>query len=81
MKRSWSGGVMRLSLLCAGERWAVLVNEFGALGVDGALLHGAGDDAGGVTVREVAGGCMCCAGGLPLAVTIAQVSGPRGGKP
>ena len=38
-----------------GERWAVLVNEFGEVGVDGALL---GD--GEVIVQEVAGGCLCC---------------------
>ena len=37
------------------ERWAVLVNEFGEVGVDGALL----DDTG-VAVQEVAGGCLCC---------------------
>ena len=39
----------------AGERWAVLVNEFGEVGVDGALLAEAG-----VVVQEVAGGCLCC---------------------
>ena len=38
-----------------GSRWAVLVNEFGKVGLDGARL-----EAGGVTVREVAGGCICC---------------------
>lgn len=38
-----------------GERWAVLVNEFGEVGVDGALL--ADQD---VVVQEVAGGCLCC---------------------
>ncbi len=37
------------------ERWAVLVNEFGDVGIDGALL---GDE--GVAVQEVAGGCLCC---------------------
>jgi len=37
------------------ERWAVLVNEFGEAGVDGALLEG-----GGAVVHEVAGGCLCC---------------------
>eukprot|EP00959_Pyramimonas_sp_CCMP1952_P103787 2170113-Pyramimonas_sp.AAC.1 len=61
-----------------GEKWAVLVNEFGALGIDGALISSAGSDDGGITVREVAGGCMCCANGLPLTVTIAQVS-PKNG--
>ena len=38
-----------------GEKWAVLVNEFGEVGVDGALL--AQQD---VVVQEVAGGCLCC---------------------
>ena len=39
----------------AAERWAVLVNEFGEIGVDGALL-----DDEGVAIEEVAGGCLCC---------------------
>jgi len=37
------------------EKWAVLVNEFGEVGVDGSLL--ADQD---VVVQEVAGGCLCC---------------------
>ena len=37
------------------ERWAVLVNEVGEVGVDGALLADTG-----VVVQEVAGGCLCC---------------------
>jgi len=37
------------------QRWAVLVNEFGEIGVDRALL-----DAQGVAIEEVAGGCLCC---------------------
>lgn len=44
-----------LDLHPAGERWAVLVNEFGEVGVDGALLAD-----GEVVVQEVAGGCLCC---------------------
>ncbi len=39
------------------ERWAVLVNEFGAVGLDGAVLADAGE------VREVRGGCICCTSG------------------
>lgn len=42
-----------------GERWAVLVNEYGEVSIDHAILEGGVDD--GVTVREVAGGCVCCA--------------------
>ncbi len=38
-----------------GERWAVLVNEFGEVGIDGDLL-----DASGVGVEQVPGGCICC---------------------
>lgn len=39
----------------AEEQWAVLVNEFGEVGIDGALL---GTD--GNVVTQVAGGCICC---------------------
>lgn len=41
----------------ADERWAVLVNEFGQIGLDAALM-GAGSDA--IAIAEVAGGCVCC---------------------
>ena len=40
----------------AGERWAVLVNEFGQVGVDAALIG----PVAGVFIREIAGGCLCC---------------------
>lgn len=45
------------------EVWAVLVNEFGEVGVDGALLSGKG-----AYIKEVPGGCMCCVAGLPMQV-------------
>lgn len=48
-----------------GEKWAVLVNEFGEVGIDGALLEGSG-----ATIREVAGGCMCCVAGLPMKMAL-----------
>jgi G3E family GTPase len=56
----------------AGEKWAVLVNEFGEIGVDGSLLQ---DNAptGEVMIREVPGGCMCCAAGLPMQVALNQL--------
>ncbi len=45
-----------------GRRFAVLVNEFGELGVDGDLLRGCGLDAcqeeGDIV--ELANGCICC---------------------
>ena len=69
------------------EKWAVVVNEFGALGIDGAVLDTAagiadadvagtsttGGGDGGVVVREVAGGCLCCAVAAPFTVAVTQV--------
>lgn len=49
----------------ANEKWAVLVNEFGEVGVDGTILKSLGD---GVAVREVPGGCLCCVSGLPFQI-------------
>lgn len=51
-----------------GERWVVLVNEFGEVGIDGALLAD-----GGLAVRELPGGCLCCAGQAPMEVTLRQL--------
>ncbi|MAR72315.1 MULTISPECIES: GTP-binding protein [unclassified Halomonas] len=39
-----------------GERWAILINEFGQVGIDQAIV-GERDD---VTVQGVPGGCLCC---------------------
>ena len=66
------------------ERWAIVVNEFGALGIDGAILDTAGGLSkgdgggsskgdGGVIIREVAGGCLCCAVAAPFTVAVTQL--------
>lgn len=47
-----------LSQRPADERWSVLVNEFGEVGIDGAIIEGLG--TAGVAVSEIAGGCFCC---------------------
>ncbi len=52
------------------ERWAVLVNEFGEVGIDGALIAGNYSEEQGVFIREVPGGCMCCAAGLPMQMAL-----------
>jgi cobalamin biosynthesis protein CobW len=44
----------------AGVRVAVVSNEFGALGIDRALLAGSDTAPGGVPIRELEGGCVCC---------------------
>lgn len=57
----------------SNERWAVLVNEFGEIGVDGNLLAGHYSESQGVFIREVPGGCMCCAAGVPMQVALNQL--------
>jgi G3E family GTPase len=52
----------------AGERWAVLVNEMGEVGIDEALLAGTG-----MEVRELPGGCLCCTLGVPFRVAIVDL--------
>lgn len=52
----------------AAEHWAVLVNEFGEVGIDGELL-----ELEGIAVKQVAGGCMCCATGVPSRVALNQL--------
>ena len=55
------------------ERWAVLVNEFGEIGIDASLLNQTGEQIDGIAVKEVAGGCMCCATGVPSKVALNQL--------
>ena len=44
-----------------GRRLAVIVNEFGDVGIDGELLKGCGSDAcPAENVVELANGCICC---------------------
>lgn len=57
----------------ANERWAVLVNEFGEIGIDGSLFKGQHTEENGIYIREVPGGCMCCAAGLPMQVALNQL--------
>jgi len=49
----------------AQEKWAVLVNEFGKLGIDQHIYR-----AQNIEVQEIPGGCMCCAQGVALQVAI-----------
>ncbi|NQD77482.1 GTP-binding protein [Pseudomonas sp. CM27] len=54
----------------ANERWAVLINEFGQIGLDAALLS---RDEDGITLSEVAGGCLCCVNGMPFQVGLGRL--------
>ncbi|CAA0080881.1 Zinc-binding GTPase YeiR [BD1-7 clade bacterium] len=58
------------------ERWAVLVNEFGEIGIDGSLLTSNDNNQANdsqLLIREVAGGCMCCTSGLPMQIALNQL--------
>ncbi len=55
------------------ERWAIVVNEFGEIGIDGSLVQGQHNDKQQVFIREVPGGCMCCAAGLPMQIALNQL--------
>jgi G3E family GTPase len=55
------------------QRWAILVNEFGEIGVDGSLFQDKHSEDGNIFIREVPGGCMCCAAGLPMQVALNQL--------
>lgn len=54
----------------ANERWALLINEFGQIGLDAALLT---QDDDGIALGEVAGGCLCCVNGAPFQVGLGRL--------
>ena len=54
----------------ANERWAVLINEFGQIGLDAALLT---RDDDGIALGEVACGCLCCVNGAPFQVGLGRL--------
>ncbi|WP_415885098.1 CobW family GTP-binding protein [Neptuniibacter sp. QD37_6] len=52
------------------ENWAILVNEFGQIGIDQAALTQSSE---GVNVKELVGGCICCTLGPSLTSTLATL--------
>lgn len=55
--------LLRHLLLHSGQRLAVLVNEFGEVGIDGALLRSCGfcpEEEVDSRLVELANGCLCC---------------------
>ena len=52
---------------------AVIVNEVGEIGLDGAILA----EAGGLRMAMLANGCVCCMLGSDLAVTVGQLVNSR----
>ncbi len=50
------------------ERWAILINEAGKVGVDGSVISQTG-----IYTKQISGGCMCCASGLPMQAAITNL--------
>lgn len=50
------------------EQWLVVVNEFGEIGIDGAVLAD-----NGIPVAEISGGCLCCTAGSQMGETIQEM--------
>lgn len=72
-------GVGKTTTICsllqrkpATEVWCVIVNEFGAIGIDSVAIEASCCD-GSAVVKQIAGGCMCCALSGPLSAAIAQI--------
>ena len=62
--------VNRLLRHAGGQRIAVLVNDFGEVGIDADLIEG-GMEAG---VMALAGGCLCCSYGADLVGSLRQIA-------
>jgi len=51
------------------EVWAVLMNEFGQIGVDQQILP----QTQGYEVKELLGGCLCCSSQLPMQIALSRL--------
>ncbi|MFM7811018.1 MAG: CobW family GTP-binding protein [Acinetobacter junii] len=51
------------------ETWAVLMNEFGQIGVDQQLIT----QQQGYAVKELLGGCLCCSSQLPMQIALSRL--------
>ena len=51
------------------EVWAVLMNEFGQIGVDQHMLT----QTEGYEVKELLGGCLCCSSQLPMQIALSRL--------
>ena len=57
-----------------GETWAVLINELGQVDIDSSLIaSGSTNHLGGIAVKQVIGGCMCCTSYLPMRVALSRL--------
>ncbi|SHJ95362.1 CobW family GTP-binding protein [Halomonas caseinilytica] len=53
----------------AGERWAVVINEFGRVGIDQAMFEERAD----LVVEALPGGCLCCQQAVVLRASLVRL--------
>ncbi len=51
------------------EIWAVLMNEFGQIGIDQQLMP----QSNGFAIQELLGGCLCCSSQLPMQIALSRL--------
>lgn len=51
------------------EHWVILVNEFGAVGIDGAILR----EQTHTLIQQIPGGCICCTAKAELKTTVLNI--------
>jgi G3E family GTPase len=56
-----------------GADTAVIVNEVGEIGLDGAILRESGTGAAGTPIAMLSNGCICCQAGSDLSHTVAAL--------
>lgn len=49
-------------------KWALLINEFGKIGIDDVLVH---DQQ--IAIKQIGGGCICCVSQLPLQIALVRL--------
>ena len=70
------------------EYWVILINEFGEVGLDEQIIEASIDQnnkqnnsknpefkskKGQIQISQIAGGCLCCANGVPFQVALVQL--------
>lgn len=58
-----------LSLKAHSGKWALLVNEFGKIGIDDSLVSSDQE----LAIKQISGGCICCSSVLPLQVALVRL--------
>lgn len=55
------------------EKWVIVVNEFGQVGIDQAAYDKPDQVEGEIQVQELPGGCICCSLGVVLSATLVKL--------